>query len=106
MSLVCCVPGTFHACPPPPPPTQVTIAEAALTLLQFVLLLVIGWAVDVRVWRRLSPRRRQQEGSGTGSLESPAPGTADAVVVSELLGAWQAGRGCCRCQQQPFWQPL
>lgn len=28
------------------------MVEAALTLVQFVLLLVIGWAVDVRVWRR------------------------------------------------------
>ena len=32
--------------------SQVTIVEASLTLVQFVLLLVIGWAVDVRVWRR------------------------------------------------------
>lgn len=34
---------------------QVTVVEACLTLLQFVLLLVIGWAVDVKVWNRVSP---------------------------------------------------
>ena len=54
----------------PPHHTQVTVVEAALTLLQFVLLLVIGWAVDVKVWRKFG--RRKSRGAA-----------ANAVVVSK-----------------------
>jgi hypothetical protein len=49
---------------------QITVAEALLTLLQFVLLLVIGWAVDVKVWTRFM----------RGSVANSA--ASDAVVVS------------------------
>jgi hypothetical protein len=52
---------------------QVTVAEALLTLLQFVLLLVIGWAVDVKVWQRFMPNR-------------VANNASDAIVVSGSCG--------------------
>jgi hypothetical protein len=55
-------------------PLQITVAEALLTLLQFVLLLVIGWAVDVKVWERFMPSRI----ANNNTLAS------DAVVVSQL----------------------
>jgi hypothetical protein len=48
----------------------VTVAEALLTLLQFVLLLVIGWAVDVKVWQR------------TSSVSRISNESTDAIVVS------------------------
>jgi hypothetical protein len=48
---------------------QITVAEALLTLLQFVLLLVIGWGVDVKVWERFLPNR-------------VANSASDAIVVS------------------------
>jgi hypothetical protein len=57
---------------------QVTVIEALLTLLMFVLLLVIGWAVDVKVWTRFFKKGRVMHG-----------GHSDAVVVSrarEQLG--------------------
>lgn len=53
-------------------PQQVTVTEALLTLLQFVLLLVIGWAVDVKIWNKL-----------LGRINTPAH-QEDTIVVSWL----------------------
>jgi hypothetical protein len=52
------------------------VAEALLTLLQFVLLLVIGWAVDVKVWQRTSSTSRISNES------------TDAIVVSGRMSCW------------------
>jgi hypothetical protein len=76
---------------------QITVAEALLTLLQFVLLLVIGWAVDVKVWQRFMPNR-------------VANNASDAIVVSGSCVAHacishckQAARAACSCAGT--WQP-
>lgn len=61
---------------------QVTIIEAVLTLVQFGLLLVIAWAVDVKVWAR-----------GRHGAKGAEP---DALVVSHSLAACTVMQALCR----------
>jgi hypothetical protein len=38
---------------------QVTVAEALLTLAQFVALLLVAWGMDVRLWQRWDRKRHK-----------------------------------------------
>lgn len=67
-------------------PNEVTVAEAALTLLQFVLLLVVAWAVDVRVWYRLGWPRQ-------GSVVAE---DCPAIVPVSDADAQEAGTSCTK----------
>jgi hypothetical protein len=65
----------------------VTVAEALLTLLQFALLLIIGWAVDVKIWQRTSSTSRISNGSADVVVVSGAcyVGAATVVILPLLV---------------------
>jgi hypothetical protein len=74
---------------------QVTVIEAVLTLVQFALMLIIAWAVDVKFWTM-----------GRRGGKSPATVAPDAIVVSAArqCGATTLSHSTllrhCPCQSQ------
>ncbi|WIA36038.1 hypothetical protein OEZ86_007397 [Tetradesmus obliquus] len=66
-------------------PSEITVAEALLTLLQFALLLVIGWAVDVKVWTRfMRGTVANADSDAIVAVEAPALAAASHAMESGM----------------------
>jgi hypothetical protein len=64
---------------------QVTVAEALLTLLQFALLLLIGWAVDVKIWQKKPTSTSRISNESTDAIVVRAAQSHVEAVVRPIL---------------------